>query len=128
MDNKYRGTKEYFLILAELITAARYRGTVTYQELASLIGLPTQGNYMGTELGKYLGAISEDEVKNHSRPMLSAIAVTVNKKPGPGFFGLAQQLGKLKSDHPADQQDFWKSERKAVYQAWRKSFNKHTKV
>lgn len=44
MDKKYRGTKGYFLIYAELIRAARYRGTVTYQELADLIGLPLHGS------------------------------------------------------------------------------------
>ncbi len=47
MDDKYRGTKDYFLIYAELIRAARYRGTVTYQELADFVGLPLRGSYMG---------------------------------------------------------------------------------
>ena len=42
MVNTHRGTKAYLLIYAELITAARYRGTVTYQELAELVGLPLQ--------------------------------------------------------------------------------------
>lgn len=124
MDKHYRGTKEYVLIFAELITAARYRGTVTYQELAELVGLPLQGNYMGAELGAYLGAISEDEVKQHGRPMLSAISVTTTGKPGGGFFALAKDLGKLTSDHPADQQTFWEAERKAVYATWRRSFAK----
>jgi hypothetical protein len=50
-SKQYRGTREYALIFAELITAARYRGTVTYQELAELVGLPLQGNFMGAELG-----------------------------------------------------------------------------
>src|SRR5258706_7978358 len=103
MDNKYRGTKDYFLIYAELIRAARYRGTVTYQELADLIALPLQGNYMGAELGGYLGAISEDEVKLYGRPMLSAIAVTLNGRPGGGFYAYAKDLGKLASDHSAHQ-------------------------
>jgi hypothetical protein len=56
---RYRGTKEYFLILAELIQTARYRGTVTYQELADLVGLPLVGAFMGNELGGYLGTISK---------------------------------------------------------------------
>ncbi len=48
MVNTHRGTKAYLLIYAELITAARYRGTVTYQELAELVGLPLHGIYMGS--------------------------------------------------------------------------------
>ena len=128
MDNKYRGTKDYFLIYAELIRAARYRGTVTYQELADLIALPLQGNYMGAELGGYLGAISEDEVKLYGRPMLSAIAVTLNGRPGGGFYAYAKDLGKLASDHSADQQAFWEAERKAVYTTWQKSFDKAAKA
>jgi len=117
--DEHRGSKEYFLVYAELITAARHRGTVTYQELADLVGLPTTGNYMGSEVSKYLGAISEDEV-HHGRPMLSAIAVTVEGKPGAGFFSLAVELNKL-SDK-GDQHKFWEVERNAVYKTWQKTF------
>ena len=123
MSDKYRGTKEYALIYAELIRAARYRGTVTYQELADLVGLPLRGSHMGSELGGYLGAISEGEAQA-GRPMLSAITVTVDGKPGGGFFGLAQQMGRLTSEHPADREEFWESEKKAVYRTWQRSFDK----
>jgi hypothetical protein len=126
MSDRYRGTKEYFLILVELIQTARYRGTVTYQELADLIGLPLVGAFMGNELGGYLGAISQDEVQ-HGRPMLSALTVTVEGKPGNGFFALAKDLGKLKSDHPSDREAFWEAEKKAVYQTWQRSFRKSVK-
>jgi hypothetical protein len=114
------GTRQYHLIYAELIRAARYRGTVTYQELADLVGLPLRGSYMGSELGGYLGAISEEEVKQ-GRPMLSAIAVTVSGKPGGGFFTFAKDLGRLTSDVLVDQQAFWESEKKHVYETWQKS-------
>jgi hypothetical protein len=124
MSDKYRGSREYVLIYSELINAARYRGTVTFQELADLVGLPLIGNYMGTELGWYLGTISEDEVKEHGRPMLSALAITVEGKPGDGFFGLARDLGKLTSDHQSDQRAFWEAEKRAVYQTWQRSFGK----
>lgn len=123
MSDRYTGTREYYLIYAELITAARHRGTVTYQELADLVGLPLIGNHMGRELGWYLGVISENEVK-HGRPMLSAIAVTVTGKPGGGFFGLAQQLGKLTSDDESVRNAFWEAEKKAVYETWRKTFDR----
>lgn len=121
MVNIRRGTKAYLLIYAELITAARYRGTVTYQELAELVGLPLQGIYMGAELGEYLGEIVEDEVKQ-GRPMLSAITVRVTGKPGPGFFALAKELGKLSSDDEGVQETFWEAEKQAVYETWQRSF------
>jgi hypothetical protein len=124
VSKEHRGTKAYFLIYAELIAAARHRGTVTYQELADLVGLPHQGNYMGSELGSYLGAISEDEVR-YGRPMLSAIAVTTAGKPGGGFFGLAQQLGILKGDSESDKQAYWEAQKRAVYETWQRSFKSH---
>jgi hypothetical protein len=127
MEDKYRGTKQYLLIYAELIQAARYRGTVTYQELADLVGLPLQGSYMGSEIGGYIGAISEDEVKQ-GRPMLSAIVIGVSGKPGPGFFTWAKDLGKLKSDEKSDQEAFWEAEKKAVYATWQRSFAKSTQA
>lgn len=83
---------------------------------------------MGAELGAYLGVISEDEVKLYGRPMLSAITVTVNGRPGGGFYTLAKDLGKLASDHPADQQAFWETERMAVYSTWQMSFDKSAKA
>lgn len=58
VTDKYRGTGEYFLVFNELVKAAKYRGIVTYQELASLIGLPVVGAYMGSEIGHILGEIS----------------------------------------------------------------------
>lgn len=124
MAQQNHGSRERAPIFIELITAARYRGTVTYQELAELVGLPLQGNYMGKALGEYLGDISEVEVKEHGRPMLSAIAVTTTGKPGDGFFALAKDLGKLTSDHPSDRMAFWEAEKKSVYQTWQRSFAK----
>ena len=127
MPKPYRGTKEYFLIFAELINAARYRGAVTYQELADLIGLPLKGSHMGSELGEYLGTISEDEVKLYGRPMLSAITVTVAGRPGEGFFGLAKDPGKLQSDDPTEREAFWQAEKRAVYETWQRSFAERTR-
>jgi hypothetical protein len=122
ISDEFRGTKEYGLIFAELIIAARHRGTVTYQELAELIGLPTHGIQMGITLGSFVGAISEDEV-SHGRPMLSAIVVNVRGEPGVGFFWLARQLGKLNSEQPADEAAFLERERKAVHKTWQRSFS-----
>lgn len=115
-EGRYRGTKEYAFIYTELIKAAKYRGTITYQEIAKIVGLPMSGSHMGSEIGKILGEISEDEVSN-GRPMLSAIAVSVQGTPGQGFFGLAKQLGKL---NDGDNEDaFWQAEYQAVYETWK---------
>ena len=84
MTKQYCGSKEYAFIYTELITAAKYRGTITYQEIAKIIELPMSGSHMGSEVGKILGEISEDEVSN-GRPMLSAIAVNVKGVPYQAF-------------------------------------------
>ncbi len=117
-SEKYRGKKEYYLTFNELVSAARYRGTVTYQEIAQLVGLPLKGSYMGSEIGHLLGEISEDEVKN-GRPMLSAVAVNVQGVPGLGFYALARDLGKEFEDSQDGRLKFWKSELQDVYEVWK---------
>lgn len=119
--NDLKDSKEYHLIYAELIYAARHRGTATYQELAELIGIQTFGSYMGREIGKYAGVISMNEV-SHGRPMLSVLIVRVDGVPSVGFFDLAKQLGKLDSDDDARQQAFLEAETKAVYDTWKRVF------
>lgn len=119
VTDKYRGRVEYSVVYSELVSSARCRGCLTYQELALEIGFPTEGNYMGAELGHLLGEISEDEF-SHSRPMLSAIVIGMSGYPGPGFFDLARQLGKLASEARDAERTFWERERDAVYEIWRK--------
>ena len=123
VNSKYRGKREYALVYRELITAASYRGTVTYQEIAAIMGLPLTGSHMAREVGLILGEISEDEV-NNGRPMLSAIAVSKDGRSSEGFFGLAKSLGRLTERDEAKDQQFWESERKALYQLWQKQFTK----
>lgn len=117
--DKYRGTVKYALVYRELITAATYRGTVTYQEIAKIMGLPLSGSHMGREVGQILGEISEDEV-NDGRPMLSAIAVSKEGTSSEGFFGLAGSLGRLTERGEPTDKRFWEDERKAVYGVWQK--------
>ena len=124
VKSKYRGTKEYHLIFNELITAAQYRGTVTYQEIAIIMGLPLSGGYMAGQVGKVLGEISEDEI-NNGRPMLSAIAVGVSGLPGPGFYKIATDLEKLKENTEEVQLKFWETEKAAVYETWRVKLSKN---
>jgi hypothetical protein len=118
LEDKYRKTKEYHLVHTELVTAARYRGTVTYQEVAKLMGLPMSGHRMGSQIGDILDEISEDEARA-GRPMLSAIAVNVQGTPGPGFFKLARGLGKLQGNSSAEETAFWEQEKAAVYDTWK---------
>ena len=121
VQGKYRGTTEYVHVLGELVRAAQYRGFTTYQDVAVIMALPMQGNLMGRELGQMLGEIAEDEVQA-GRPMLSAVVVGVNGKPGSGFFSLAKDLGKITEGD--NEQSFWEQERDAVYAAWRRPLPK----
>ena len=117
--SKFRGSKEYMLVYCELIQAARYRGTLTYQEIAQVLGLPRTGIYMGSQIGQLLGEISEDEHRC-GRPLLSAVAVGVSGFPGQGFFALAKQLGIFESEGKDAERRFWEKERQAVYKTWQR--------
>jgi hypothetical protein len=121
VKNKYRGTPTYFHVMAELVRAAQYRGLTTYQDIAVIMALPIRGSHMGSETGHILGEISEDEV-TAGRPMLSAVAVSVEGKAGPGFFGLARDLGRLTGNE--NDAAFWEKERQAVYEAWQRPLPK----
>jgi hypothetical protein len=121
VQDKLRYTVDYFKVYAALINAAEHRGLVTYQEIAEIMGLPSKGAYMGAAVGRMIGVISEDEVR-HGRPMLSALAVGVDRNPGKAFFTWARELGKLHSDDPEEEERFWEEEKQALYQVWRKKF------
>jgi hypothetical protein len=116
-DSRAR-SQEYHLVFSELIHAARHRGTIRYQEIAKLIGLPLSGNYMGAKIGEIAGEISEDE-HFAQRPMLSAILVGTTDRPGRGFFELARTLGRLKAADRDGENQFWEAEKRAVYEAWK---------
>lgn len=120
--SKYRGTLDYIRVLAELLHAAEYGGMTTYQDVATIMCLPLQGSHMGKETGHILGEISEDEV-NAGRPMLSAIAVSVAGRPGPGFFELARHLGRF-NGKSADEERFWHQECQAIYETWKRPLHK----
>ena len=121
VKDKYRGQTVYFHVMAELVRAAQYRGTTTYQDIAVIMGLPTRGSHMGRETGYILGEICEDEV-TAGRPMLGSVAVGVNGKPGPGYFNLAREFGLLQAGE--DEIGFWKRQRDAAYQAWKRPLPK----
>ena len=117
--DKYRGTEIYRYVYTELTLAARYRGTLTYQEVAAMAGLPMRGSHMGREVGLLLGEISEDE-HVAGRPLLSALVTNVDGKVTKGFFALAQLLGLITSEDPAVEQGFLDQQRKAIYTYWKR--------
>lgn len=113
---------EYHQVYSALIQAARVRGTVKYQELAHLVGLPLSGNFMSKRIGEILGAVSANEV-NHGRPMLSAIAVLQEGRPGKGFFDFARHLGLLATSDPSGEAAFWEEQTRQIYDIWRQRFH-----
>jgi len=118
--DKYRGSKSYHLLYCALINAAQNKSTITYKDVAEIMGLPSTGSYMGAETGRMLGAISEDEVYN-GRPLLSSVAMSsVSGSPGEGFFGWAKELGRLKDESKEGKRRFWEEEKAAVYETWAK--------
>jgi hypothetical protein len=117
VQSRYRGKTVYYHVHAQLVRAAEYRGITTYQDIALIMALPISGSHMGAQTGHILGEIVEDKV-NAGRPMLSAVAVGVNGKPGPRFFTLARELGRSISGN--DERAFWASERDRVYDAWKR--------
>lgn len=117
VGKKYRGTKEFFRVYRLLITVAEYRGIVQYPEIARILDIEPHGQHMGREVGHILGEVSEDE-HDAGRPMLSAVVVGSSGIPGPGFFKLAEQLGKLQTTDKEGAHRFWQEERKAVYEEW----------
>lgn len=122
IKEKYGGTVEYYKVHKELTNAARYRGTVTYQEIAQIMGLPLKGSYMGSQVGYILGEISEDEVQQ-GRPMLSAVAVGVSGEPGDGFYGLAKDLNIFSEENVEAKRKFWQQEKDKVYKVWQKKLS-----
>lgn len=119
----YRGTPEYRYAYSELLLAARYRGHLTYQEVAHMAGLPLSGQHMGRMVGLLLGEISEDEHRA-GRPLLSAIAVNSQGKVSKGFFDLARYLGALDGDDPEREAEFLRREQARVYEHWKRPLPK----
>lgn len=117
VGSKYRGTQEFLLVYRQLITAAQYRGLVTYTQVARILGIHSLGHNMARQVGQVLGEISEDE-HNTDRPMLSAVAVGSGGMPGEGFFVLARRLQKFTGANSADERRFWETERERVYEVW----------
>ncbi len=114
-----RRQKSYLRVYALLIRSAEERTTVTYGDVAAILGLPPSGQHMARETGRMLGAITHREC-DCGRPMLTAVVVSSgDKRPGPGFYGLARQMGGLDTTATRDgERQFWKEELERVYEEW----------
>ncbi|OGX37172.1 MAG: hypothetical protein A3C53_03335 [Omnitrophica WOR_2 bacterium RIFCSPHIGHO2_02_FULL_68_15] len=117
VGSQYRGTQEFLRVYRQLITAAEYRGLVTYTQVAHILGIHSLGHHMARQVGQILGEISEDEHRAN-RPMLSVVAVGSGGMPGEGFFGLARRLKKFSGSDPSSKRRFWATEQERVYKVW----------
>ena len=84
------------IIYDRLRRVARSRSVTTYQEVAALVGRDVVNAHDRSWLNAKLDTISTFEVER-GHPMLSV--VTINARhliPGPGFFALAERLGRLR--------------------------------
>jgi hypothetical protein len=115
--NKYMRSKPELVlkVYAKLIKVAHAKSSITYGEIAKIMGLRVRGNSMSREVGQILGEISEFEHRE-GRPMLSAVVIREDlDKPGNGFFKLAKDL---KGITISDEITFWKAELEEVYKGW----------
>ncbi len=114
--HKYLGTPEYNIACEQLKALAQQRGKpVGYSLIFGIMKL-APGNHAAKEAGHILGEISE-QMHLAGKPMLSALVINQQSgTPGPGFFELAVQLGKLPAGASnQDKNAFWKKELAAVY-------------
>lgn len=98
---------------------ARDETTVTYTEIAHILGLNMQSQLDRNELGRVLGVISTYE-HSQGRPLLSVVTVFTNEGfPSNGFFNLAKDLGKFAGSTEIDKLTFFATELKAAHQYWK---------
>ena len=112
LDGVWRAAKEE--ARQAMIDVARRRDLMSYSDLVLRITscvLEPHGSRLAHMLGEL--ATEEDE---EGRGLLTAVVVhkTGDRKPGPGFFKLAESLGR----DVVDTDGCWMDELKTVYQAW----------
>jgi hypothetical protein len=97
-----------------MVTRAKVRGMIPYSELVAQIG-SIHFDAHDIRLNHLLGEISSEE-DDDGRGMLSVVVVhkTGDMQPGPGFFELAEELGRDTSDILL----CWIEELKRVHKYW----------
>ena len=102
-------------IAAHLREIARTGQTITYNDLATPVGLDMDQPDQARELAGALRAISTAEYEA-GRPLLSAVVVGAKTgRPGRGLFKLAQRLGGYDG---ADDGAFFAEELRRVHEGW----------
>lgn len=102
-------------IAARLRSVARAGRTVTYNDLAAVVGWDMDDPTAAREVAGILRAISTAE-HGAGRPLLSVVVVGVKTgRPGKGFFKLAQRLGRYDG---ADDEAFFAQELRRVHAHW----------
>ena len=117
VTSKYRNTKYYDSVYILLCSAANKNELLSYKIIWELMELKP-GNHAAKEAGHLLGEISEDTHLS-GKPLLSAIVINKRKKePGPGFYILAEKLGKLPMNKMYEEKkSYWEKERDIVFSA-----------
>lgn len=115
VPSKYRDTKYYDSVYTLLCSKANRKELLSYSPIWELMDLKA-GKNAAKEAGHMLGEISED-ANITGKPLLSAIVINKKKKePGPGFYTLAENLGKMstgKSDR--EKKCYWEQEKEKVF-------------
>lgn len=111
-------TRQQKVIRLHLARRAAKRGVITYTDLCKECRLPysMENPDHRAKLGHDLGAISEQEVLDFDRPMLSSITISYvggSMRPGNGFFNLADEL----YDYD-DREEFFYSEMNDTHNFW----------
>ena len=110
-EGAFRGTRLYAWVRDELVRTAQYGATTRYQAVAGIMGLTPRHR----DVGRILDEISRNEA-SEGRPMLSAVVVNADGRPGVGFYRLASEIGRAASPDPDPA--FWNEEREALYAEW----------
>ena len=114
-------TRQQKIIRLHLAKVAAKRSVVNYTDLCKECRLPyiMDNPDHRAMLGHDLGAISEQEVIDFDRPMLSSVTVSFSggsMRPGRGFFNLAEELYDYDNEEEFfysemnDTHDFWSSQ------------------
>ena len=103
------------LLYCRLLEVAKAHCTITYREVAELVGLGLGKAEHRADLSKILRTISLHE-QEHGRPLLSAVVVSeATDFPGRGFFWMLESLGVSVSDN---QEELFERELGRVHQHW----------
>jgi hypothetical protein len=108
-------------IHGRLVRLAQARRTVSFDDIAAIVGTDARGRLSPSRTRK---ALSEISVYEHSRarPMLSVLVLhKEGNSPGPEFFALARSLGRYSGDDEASERAFIEAEMLSVWDQWQKA-------